>query len=305
MIVAMHLDMSPLSNVLNVVGIPESLQKDYLLITVYEVGCFMQVIDLVFFAFLPDEDLVAIMSETTTATNRNSDDIVSEERGSVLKCLACHDVITKGMYMICRTCASEEQKAAGRASVLKAKRQGLLAIDRAIAGFDSGTTSARDLLKEKAYDILHQIEIIDEQLDTVSSYDAFQSKIEQARGISVGLQRFSSEVDNILNEFRDSIYAKMNDVMGSAFDDVDKNQKKTPMGLVNSFFGRFWNVYICKPLQTRTGIGRIWAFFREICIRCANFCDAVLKNLSQFLTSILALTVNCFRSRPTTTQRCL
>ncbi|CAJ0590430.1 unnamed protein product [Cylicocyclus nassatus] len=237
-------------------------------------------------------DMVALMSDATIAAGKVRRETDSRG-GSLPNCLACNDVLAKGVYMSCCDCVLKDEKArqicsvcclrhhnghhivekhiltvsdivAGRKSLRTAHCQGLIAIDRTLAQFDISAASVKEKIEENAHALVHQIEVIDEEILRVPSYEEFQNKIKQAQDISTKLEQMSTDVKILFD------------------------------GLCQDADTKIKNDTTKAPPTTETNFNRFKDVCSEICMRSGSFCDALLNNLSQFTTSILALVVNCF-----------
>ncbi|CAJ0598665.1 unnamed protein product [Cylicocyclus nassatus] len=230
-------------------------------------------------------DMVALMSDATITAGkvrRNTD----SRGGSLPNCLACNDVLAKGVYMSCCDCVLEDEKArqicsvcclrhhnghhivekhiltvsdivAGRKSLRTAHRQGLIAIDRALAQFDTSAASVKEKIEEDAHALIHRIAVIDEEVARIPSYEEFQNRIKQAQDISARLERMPTDVKILFEGLSLDADAKTKD-------DATKT-----------------------PSNPETNFDRFRDICSEHCIR--SFVDTLLNNVSQFTTSVLAL----------------
>ncbi|CAJ0606329.1 unnamed protein product [Cylicocyclus nassatus] len=185
------------------------------------------------------QDLVAIVSETNDC---KSDKDASES--NLPRCLACNDVISKDMYLSCRTCAGRSDTArqmcmmcwlekhnghdieeklvltakdvtAGKEAVSKATAQALETIDKVMYDFSANSHDGQRFFDECGRIVLHDFEIIGAQMETCNDRDELERKIAKAQEITVKLEQLPAVVETILDDFRMKLFSTMTEFLKS------------------------------------------------------------------------------------------
>ncbi|KAL6741811.1 hypothetical protein Aduo_015027 [Ancylostoma duodenale] len=188
--------------------------------------------------------LVERVSETTAPTD--SPDSSDSDGSRLPKCLVCDEVMAKGVYLSCRTCAAENEAVRqlcsmcclrnhngheieekrfltmndiviGRESISEATGRGFQAVDQAVNELDACAASAKDFFQQSTQNVLRAFELIanDMQFEILSCHDELQRKVTIAQEISAKLEQLPDIVKTVLDEFRNKLDGAMNGFVNS------------------------------------------------------------------------------------------
>ncbi|KAK6057940.1 hypothetical protein COOONC_04502, partial [Cooperia oncophora] len=188
--------------------------------------------------------LQELLSHVTEVSNQSNDQCDAD--GSPLpRCLACDDVISKGVYLMCHTCTGEtvrqlcsmcclrnhnghdiEEKrfltmhdvTAARDVVSEATGLGYQYVDLAINELTTATESTRDLIQTRAQSLLVEFEAIASgiQFEMLSSNDDLDNKVATAKGISSKLELLPRIIKGLAEEFHNRIAAQVDEFVNNS-----------------------------------------------------------------------------------------
>ncbi|VDO04761.1 unnamed protein product [Haemonchus placei] len=183
--------------------------------------------------------LQELLSHVAEASNLSNDQC-SPDGTPLRKCLACDDVLSKGVYLLCRSCTGEtvrqlcsmcclrnhnghdiEEKrfltmkdvTVARDVVSEATGLGYQYVDMALNELNVISEATRDLIQSKAQNLLQEFESIVDglQFDMLSSHDELQDKVAAAKGISEKLELLPRLVKELSEEFHNKIARVVNE----------------------------------------------------------------------------------------------
>uniref|UniRef100_A0A7I4YWJ2 RING-type domain-containing protein n=1 Tax=Haemonchus contortus TaxID=6289 RepID=A0A7I4YWJ2_HAECO len=183
--------------------------------------------------------LQELLSHVAEASNLSNDQC-GPDGTPLRKCLACDDVLSKGVYLLCRSCTGEtvrqlcsmcclrnhnghdiEEKrfltmkdvTVARDVVSEATGLGYQYVDMALNELNVITEATRDLIQSKAQNLLQEFESIVDglQFDMLSSHDELEDKVAAAKGISDKLELLPRLVKELSEEFHNKIARVVNE----------------------------------------------------------------------------------------------
>lgn len=176
-----------------------------------------------------------------------SSELSTSESGRLRKCLSCDDAISKGVYLLCRTCCGEgvipdglesrqlcsmcclrhhnghkiEEKRfltmndviVARDAVSEATGLGYQYVDMAMHDISTVTDKTKELIQVKAQAMLQEFENIanDLQFELLSSNDELDSKVAAAIDIRDKLENFSQLVKDLVGKFHGTVSNAVNE----------------------------------------------------------------------------------------------
>ncbi|RCN38892.1 hypothetical protein ANCCAN_15186 [Ancylostoma caninum] len=164
--------------------------------------------------------LVERVSEPSAPDTDSADSQTDNDRSRLPKCLVCDEVMVKGVYLSCRTCAAENEAVRqlcsmcclrnhngheieekrfltmndiviGRESISEATGRGFQAVDQAVNDLDAYAANAKDSFQQSTQNVLRAFELIanDMQFEILSCHDELERKVTIAQEISAKLQQ--------------------------------------------------------------------------------------------------------------------
>ncbi|KAK6024810.1 hypothetical protein OSTOST_09315 [Ostertagia ostertagi] len=137
--------------------------------------------------------LQELLSHVTEVSNQQSNDQCSADGSPLRKCLACDDVISKGVYLLCRTCPGETVRQLCSMCCLRNHNGHDIEEKRFV--------TMQDVTKVQC--LLEEFETIANglQLEILSSNDELDKKVATARALSEKLEMLPRLMKGICEDF--------------------------------------------------------------------------------------------------------